>query len=176
MERGSIVYNGSHSLHRGHDDEILDIAFDSTGQHLATASADGEFSSLLPSPLTSLPSPLSHHLPLPPIKIPPSPPSPAGPAQVFNTTTHNCLSRLQGHKGEISKVSSPCHPLILAPRPLIPRPPSPTLTWGGIDLFPPFLIQVTFNPQGSRVLTASSDKTAKLWDHMSGRCLQVRGV
>ena len=77
----------------------------------------------LPSPLSPLPSPLSHHLPLPPIKIPHSPLSPAGTAQVFNTTTHNCLSRLQGHKGEISKVSSPCpllHPLILAPRPLIP--------------------------------------------------------
>jgi len=27
---------------RGHDDEILDIAFDCTGQHLATASSDGE--------------------------------------------------------------------------------------------------------------------------------------
>ena len=35
---------------------------------------------------------------------------------------------------------------------------------------------MTFNPQGSRILTASSDKTAKLWDPMSGRCLQVRGV
>ena len=28
---------------RGHDDEVLDLAFDSTGQQLVTASADGEF-------------------------------------------------------------------------------------------------------------------------------------
>lgn len=27
---------------RGHTDEVLDVSFDSTGQQLATASADGE--------------------------------------------------------------------------------------------------------------------------------------
>ena len=36
-----------------------------------------------------------------------------------------------------------------------------------------FLPQVTFNPQGSRILTASSDKTARLWDPSTGKCLQV---
>ena len=33
--------------------------------------------------------------------------------------------------------------------------------------------QVLFNPQGSRLLTASSDKTAKLWDPLTGQCLQT---
>ena len=33
--------------------------------------------------------------------------------------------------------------------------------------------KITFNPQGSRILTASSDKTSRLWDVESGECLQV---
>lgn len=33
--------------------------------------------------------------------------------------------------------------------------------------------KVTFNPQGSRVLTASSDKTARIWDTDTGDCLQI---
>ena len=31
----------------------------------------------------------------------------------------------------------------------------------------------TFNPQSSKVLTASSDKTARLWDTETGDCLQI---
>ena len=34
-------------------------------------------------------------------------------------------------------------------------------------------LQVCFNPQGTRVLTASSDKTARLWDPETGECKQV---
>lgn len=34
-------------------------------------------------------------------------------------------------------------------------------------------IQVIFNPQGTRILTASSDRTARLWDSFTGECLQV---
>jgi WD40 repeat protein len=34
--------------------------------------------------------------------------------------------------------------------------------------------QVCFNPQGTRILTASSDKTAKLWEVETGDCMQVR--
>ena len=34
-------------------------------------------------------------------------------------------------------------------------------------------MQVCFNPKGSRVLTASSDKTARLWDRETGQCVQV---
>lgn len=30
-----------------------------------------------------------------------------------------------------------------------------------------------FNPQGTRLLTCSSDKTARLWDPFTGTCLQV---
>ncbi|RYY85910.1 hypothetical protein EON63_06685 [archaeon] len=33
--------------------------------------------------------------------------------------------------------------------------------------------KVAFNPQGSRVLTASSDKTARIWETETGDCLQV---
>lgn len=36
-----------------------------------------------------------------------------------------------------------------------------------------FILQVTYNPQGSLILTASSDKTARLWDPTSGNCIQV---
>lgn len=32
--------------HRGHDDEVLDVCFDFTGQYVATASADGKMSHL----------------------------------------------------------------------------------------------------------------------------------
>ena len=31
---------------RGHDDEVLDVCFDFTGQYVATASADGKMSHL----------------------------------------------------------------------------------------------------------------------------------
>ena len=53
---------------RGHDDEVLDVAFDFTGQYLLTASADGT-------------------------------------ARCYNSVTHNCISKLEGHEGEISKVN-----------------------------------------------------------------------
>jgi len=33
--------------------------------------------------------------------------------------------------------------------------------------------KVCFNPQGSKILTASSDKTARLWDVETGDCLQI---
>ncbi|CAM9146360.1 unnamed protein product [Laminaria digitata] len=33
--------------------------------------------------------------------------------------------------------------------------------------------QTCFNPQGTRILTASSDKMARLWDADSGDCLQI---
>lgn len=33
--------------------------------------------------------------------------------------------------------------------------------------------QTCFNPQGTRILTASSDKFARLWDVESGECLQI---
>ena len=60
-----------------------------------------------------------------------------GTARIYcvNSKAQNCLAKLVGHKGEISKV--------------------------------------IFNPQGSRVLTASIDKTARLWNSSSGECLQV---
>lgn len=36
-----------------------------------------------------------------------------------------------------------------------------------------FLSQVTFNPQGTKILTASSDKSAQLWEVETGDCLQM---
>lgn len=35
------------------------------------------------------------------------------------------------------------------------------------------ILQTCFNPQGTRILTASSDKMARLWDADSGDCLQI---
>ena len=51
----------------GHDDEILDVSFDYTGQYIVTGSADGS-------------------------------------GRVYNATTHQCVCKLEGHDGEISKV------------------------------------------------------------------------
>ncbi|KAB0394347.1 hypothetical protein E2I00_003872, partial [Balaenoptera physalus] len=33
--------------------------------------------------------------------------------------------------------------------------------------------KISFNPQGNRLLTGSSDKTARIWDVQTGQCLQV---
>jgi len=33
--------------------------------------------------------------------------------------------------------------------------------------------KVCFNPQGSRILTASSDKTSRVWEVETGGCMQV---
>ena len=52
----------------GHDDEVLDVGFDFTGQYLLSASADGT-------------------------------------GRIYNATTHQLISKLQGHEGEISKVT-----------------------------------------------------------------------
>ena len=32
---------------------------------------------------------------------------------------------------------------------------------------------MTFNPQGTRLMTASADKTARLWDPLTGECKQI---
>jgi dynein assembly factor with WDR repeat domains 1 len=34
--------------------------------------------------------------------------------------------------------------------------------------------KVCFNPQGSRILTASSDKSARIWEVETGGCMQVK--
>ena len=34
-------------------------------------------------------------------------------------------------------------------------------------------LQICFNPQGTKVMTASSDKTARLWDPETGECKQI---
>ncbi len=35
------------------------------------------------------------------------------------------------------------------------------------------IFQITFNPQGTRIMTASADKTARLWDPLTGECKQI---
>lgn len=35
------------------------------------------------------------------------------------------------------------------------------------------VLQISFNPQGNRLLTGSSDKTARIWDVQTGQCLQI---
>jgi dynein assembly factor with WDR repeat domains 1 len=36
-----------------------------------------------------------------------------------------------------------------------------------------FFSQISFNPQGTKILTASADKTARLWDPETGECKQI---
>ena len=55
--------------------------------------------------------------------------------RVYNVSTFECTTVLEGHEGEISKA--------------------------------------VFNPQGTKVLSASFDRTARLWDVESGKMLQV---
>lgn len=55
--------------------------------------------------------------------------------RVYNVSTFDCTTVLEGHEGEISKA--------------------------------------VFNPQGTKVLSASFDRTARLWDVESGKMLQV---
>lgn len=71
-----------------------------------------------------------------------------GTACIYNVSTCTCVSKLTGHLGEISKVNN--SNFIFSNR-----------------------LQVIFNPQGTRILTASSDKTARLWDPLKGECLQI---
>jgi len=52
----------------GHEDEVLDVTFDYTGQYLLTASADST-------------------------------------ARLYNVATQQLMAKLEGHEGEISKVS-----------------------------------------------------------------------
>ena len=66
------------SICRGHEDEILDVAFDYTGHHLATASADGT-------------------------------------VRVYSSITQNCVTKLEGHDGEVSKVSCEHLPSLYLP-------------------------------------------------------------
>ena len=102
-----------HTL-RGHNDEILDVSFNTTGSRLVTASADGN-------------------------------------ARVYNTGTGACQAILAGHEGEISKVTF--NPQVIQFR---------LCTNGNVLI-----------DQGSKILTASSDKSARLWDADSGDCLQI---
>ncbi len=60
----------------GHEDEVLDVVFDYTGQYIATASADCT-------------------------------------ARVYNAFTHEFISKLEGHQGEISNCSAFFHPCLL---------------------------------------------------------------
>lgn len=99
---------------RGHEDEVLDIAFDWTGHKVASASADGNF---LAWWLISNTQPLISFI--------------LGSGRLYDVRTHTCYATLDGHESEISKVC--------------------------------------FNPQGSRILTASADKTARLWDSHTGK-------
>ena len=56
---------------RGHSDEVLDVAFDSTGQYLVSVSADST-------------------------------------GRIYNANTHQLVTKLNGHEGEISKVRLTC--------------------------------------------------------------------
>jgi dynein assembly factor with WDR repeat domains 1 len=69
--------------------------------------------------------------------------------------TGACISILVGHEGEISKVSRPSAAQRASLR------------------FPTASLQVQFNPQGNRIITASSDKTCRMWSVETGECLQI---
>lgn len=95
-----------------------------------------------------------------------------GTARVYNTMSGACQSILIGHEGEISKV---CEPRLtaLAPCFVLSRMPSERRDRCVTRVLSAPRCQVCFNPQGTRILTASSDKTAQIWDVDTGDCLQV---
>jgi len=99
----------------GHEDEILDVAFNMTGTKLVTASADG--TSRLYSICNSDDKKCDRS------------------SSVDCGHYRKCSTVLKGHDGEIS--------------------------------------QICFNPQGTRILTAGIDKTARLWNTETGECLQI---
>eukprot|EP00795_Rhopilema_esculentum_P016681 gene16681-8123_t len=142
---------------RGHDDEVLDVCFDYTGQYIVTGSADGS-------------------------------------ARVYNAVTHQCICKLEGHEGEISKKSYVM--TIISDRnasiKLLEATEEDTvfvfigiimflamgsdlsgINYATLSNFPVYAVLAIFNPQGNRILTAGSDKTARLWDPFTGECVQI---
>ncbi|OCT81087.1 hypothetical protein XELAEV_18027900mg [Xenopus laevis] len=128
----------------GHEDEVLDVTFDTTRQLVATASADVRDPQLDQPHITHLNVGISGiQTSRSPCIWPPldfrfgslSALVWGGTARVYSASSRKCLAKLEGHEGEISKIC--------------------------------------INAQGNRILTASSDKTSRLWDPHTGECLQV---
>ena len=64
---------------------------------------------------------------------------------------------------------SPYSPHILLFHPSSVLPP---IFLGSSSVLP--CVKVCFNPQGTKILTASSDKSARIWEVETGDCLQVQ--
>lgn len=119
----------------GHDDEVLDLAFDNRGRKLATASSDTT-------------------------------------ARVWNVSNNfEQLALMEGHKEEVSKGK------LLVANNSLPPPPSVYIFIYNLDRDHfRACVPVCFSPNDHQLLTASSDRTARLWSASDGVCLQqLRG-
>lgn len=87
-----------------------------------------------------------------------------GTARVYGTATGTCQAICIGHDGEISKVRTIIYRMVLLSFFF-------HFFFLHIAQFRPYL-QVSFSPSGSRLLTASSDHTAVIWDSDSGDIIQ----
>ena len=115
---------------------MLDVAFNASGNRIASASADGT-------------------------------------VRVYDAASFECIAILTGHESEVSKVrkmSLEVVDSILCFHICILEFPRCFCFFRQLEVD---LFQVVFNPQGTRLLTASSDKTARLWDLATAKCIKV---
>lgn len=109
----------------GHDDEVLDLAFDNNGKRLATASSDTT-------------------------------------ARVWDISGNfEGLTVMKGHREEVSKgkyfTANVYYPLFAVCR---------------TNMLKSYEFLVCFSPNGHQLLTASLDRTARLWSTDDGSCFQ----
>ncbi|KAB1279281.1 Dynein assembly factor with WDR repeat domains 1 [Camelus dromedarius] len=104
---------------------------------------------------------------------------------LWDATNGRCVATLTGHDdeildscfdytGKLIATASADGKLPLDPGTIpccaLSPPPASHLLLAAVALV---RIRISFNPQGSRLLTGSSDKTARIWDAQTGQCLQV---
>lgn len=117
---------------KGHVDEVLDIAFNSTGTRLVTASADGT-------------------------------------ARVYNVHNGACMSLLTGlliisfFENPLLFAQTQQHKIIYFSKYLIYFFPINSLKGHDGEIS-----KVSFNPQGTKIITAGLDCTARIWATETG--------
>ncbi|KAG2462270.1 DAW1 factor, partial [Polypterus senegalus] len=186
----------------GHEEEVLDVCFDYTGQFIATASADASSPSsqlrllewwwlgpFIAHPevflvinllvLTALPGGAEDSSSRAVGSRQPT----LGPNQaVENSISHGAL-RVVGESPSAREAATKCPGgdigLPMAAPPEHKQQGCLCQAWDPAVLHRVqpskycHPVAICFSPQGSRILTGSADKTARIWDPYTGRCLQV---